>query len=120
MFIRKIKDIRIIGATGKREDHTIGNIFSLVKYHAINIKIFTNTGFFTIINSNKKIRSFKGQQVSIFSLDDTIQIESSNLKYNINKKTLSDLFNGTLNESNGGFFELKISHGNLIIFQTYA
>ena len=119
-IIRKIKDIRIIGATGKREDHTIGNIFSLIKYHAVNIKIFTNTGFFTIINSNKKIRSFKGQQVSIFSLDDTIQIESRNLKYNFNKNIINHLFNGTLNESKDDFFELKISHGELLIFQTYS
>ena len=118
-IIRKIKDIRIIGATGKREDHTIGNIFCLSKYHAVNIKIFTNTGFFTTINSNKKIKSFKGQQISIFSLDDTIKIESKNLKYNFNKKTLNDLFSGTLNESLYDFFELKISHGELLIFQTY-
>ena len=119
-IIRKIEDIRIIGATGKREDHTIGNIFSLIKYHAVNIKIFTNTGFFTTINSNKRIKSFKGQQVSIFSLDNTIQIESTNLKYNFNKRVINDLFSGTLNESVDDFFEIKISHGKLLIFQTYS
>ena len=119
-IIRKIVDIRIIGATGKREDHTIGNIFSLLKYDTVSIKIFTNTGFFTTINSNKKISSFKGQQVSIFSLDNTIQIESNNLKYNFNKSIINNLFSGTLNESKSDFFELKISHGNLLVFQTYT
>ena len=115
-----ITDISIIGASGKREDHMIGNIFSLLNYKDVNIKLFTDTGVFTCIHADQKIESHKGQQVSIFSLDSTIKITSNNLKFNFNKKPINTLFSGTLNESEGDFFELKISHGNLIIFQTYA
>jgi len=115
-----ITDISIIGASGKREDHMIGNIFSLLNYKDVNIKLFTDTGVFTCIHADQKIESHKGQQVSIFSLDSTIKITSNNLKFNFNKQPISTLFSGTLNESKGDFFELKISHGNLIVFQTYA
>jgi thiamine pyrophosphokinase len=114
-----ITDIEIIGATGKREDHTLGNIFSILNYKDLNIKLYTDTGFFTCIHKSQKIASFKGQQISIFTADNTIKITSNNLKYNFNKNNISNLYLGTLNESYSNEFELLISHGSLLIFQTY-
>ena len=116
---QNISNISIIGASGKREDHMIGNIFSLLDYKDLNIKLFTDTGFFSCIHQGLTIDSFKGQQVSIFSVDPTIKITSTNLKYNFNNSGISDIFLGTLNESTSGDFKLKISHGSLLVFQTY-
>ena len=114
-----IKSISIIGATGKREDHTIGNIFSLLKYDNLDLKIYTDIGIFSVVNNDEKIESFKGQQVSIFADDKTIKISSTNLKYNFNKDSLSSLFSGTLNESTGESFILKLSHGKILLFQKF-
>ena len=114
-----ITDITIIGASGKREDHTLGNIFSILDYKDSNIKLYTDTGVFTCIHKNQKIESFKGQQVSIFTADNTIKITSNNLKYNFNETVISTIYLGTLNESTSGEFELLISHGSLLVFQTY-
>ena len=114
-----IHDISIIGASGKREDHMIGNIFSLLDYKDLNIKLFTDTGFFSCIHDEQTIDSFKGQQVSIFSADSTIKITSTNLKYNFNNTSLSYIYLGTLNESTSCNFKLKISHGSLLVFQAY-
>ena len=114
-----IDNIKIIGASGKREDHMIGNIFSLLDYKDLNIRLFTDTGVFTCIHESQNIESFKGQQVSIFSPNPTINITSNNLKYNFNNSAISYLFSGTLNESLSDFFELIISHGSLLVFQTY-
>jgi len=116
---QNINDISIIGASGKREDHMIGNIFSLLDYKDLKIKLFTDTGFFSCVNKNQIIASFKGQQVSIFSIDSSIKITSNNLKYNFNNSSISNIFIGTLNESTSGSFRLSISHGSLLIFQTY-
>jgi thiamine pyrophosphokinase len=114
-----IKKISILGATGKREDHAIGNIFSILKYKDINIKIYTDTGIFSSVHKNKKIASFKGQQVSVFVLDPSIKITSNNLMYNFNKNSISDIYKGTLNESKANSFDISLSHGSLLIFQTY-
>ena len=116
---QNLSDISIIGASGKREDHMIGNIFSLLDYKDLNIKLFTDTGFFSCIHQDKTLDSFKGQQVSIFAVDTTIKITSNNLKYNFNSSIISNIFLGTLNESASDDFELLISHGSLLIFQTY-
>ena len=114
-----IKSISILGATGKREDHSIGNIFSLLKYDNLDLKIYTDTGIFSIVNNDEKIDSFKGQQVSLFADDKTIKISSTNLKYNFNKCYSSSLFSGTLNESIGENFTLKLSHGKILLFQKF-
>ena len=51
----------------------IGNIFSLLDYKDLKIKLFTDSGVFSCIHKSQKIESFKGQQVSLFSTDPTIQ-----------------------------------------------
>ena len=115
-----IKDLTIIGATGKREDHTLGNIFSIIKYSGmINIKILTDTGYFTCVDKSRKIKTKVGQNISLFSPDNTIKVSSKGLKYNLNSECISTLFYGTLNESISKNLEIQISHGKLIIFQSY-
>ena len=115
-----INNIIIIGATGKREDHTLGNIFSIMKYSGvIDIKILTDTGYFTCINKTTRIQSKIGQNISLFSPDNTIRISSNGLKYNFNDSSISSLFYGTLNKSESKIIDIKISHGRILIFQAY-
>tara|TARA_B100001142_G_C14348529_1_gene661002 strand:+ start:8343 stop:8969 length:627 start_codon:yes stop_codon:yes gene_type:complete len=114
-----INKLSIIGASGGREDHLIGNIFSLFKYPKISIKIFTDNGLFRLINNSKELKSFKGQKVSIFTTDNTIKIRTKGLKYNFNNSNISTLFYGTLNKSIKDIISFKISHGSLLIFQSY-
>ena len=115
-----IQSVVILGATGKREDHTLGNIFSIIKYSKlIDIKILTDTGYFTCIRKATKIQSKIGQNISLFSPDNSIKILSNGLKYNFKNTTISTLFYGTLNESISKYVDIKISHGQIIIFQTY-
>tara|TARA_B100000579_G_C22847920_1_gene865540 strand:+ start:3242 stop:3874 length:633 start_codon:yes stop_codon:yes gene_type:complete len=111
--------ISIIGATGKREDHTIGNIFSLLNYNKLNIKIFTDTGLFRVVENGQDINSFKGQNISIFSTDKTIKLTTNYLKYNFNKSIISTIFKGTLNKSIKDKITFKLSHGYILLFQEY-
>ena len=114
-----INSISIIGATGKREDHMIGNIFSIQDYNELDIKIYTDNGIFTCIHKSQKVESFIGQQVSLFSTDPTIKITSYNLMYNFNRNSITHLYKGASNECTNNQFELKISHGSITIFQQY-
>ena len=117
LISNNVKEASIIGATGKREDHTIGNIFSLSKFCSkINLKIFTETGCFICINKDTEFKSFKGQQVSLFTLNDKTKISTKGLKYNFNKNSISTMFYGTLNESVCENFYVKINNECAIIF----
>jgi thiamine pyrophosphokinase len=114
---RGYKNIVILGATGKREDHTLGNISLLVEYAKITtVKMVTDAGtFFPILESNK-IETQKGQQVSVFSIDADTEVTSSGLKYKLVNKKLSNWWTATLNESEGDKFTLEFNTGPLIVF----
>ena len=53
---QNINEFSIIGATGYREDHTIGNIFSILDYNNdIDVKIYSDYGVFSSIKDNLKV-----------------------------------------------------------------
>ncbi len=112
-----LKNITIIGATGKREDHAIANIALLSKYsEKVNVKIVSDYGEFIPLNKSANIKSFKGQQVSIFSLTPETKISSINLKYPLNNYQLEYWWQGTLNECLYDNFTLEFDKGKLIVY----
>lgn len=115
---RGISEIKIVAATGKREDHTLGNISLLLEYMSkVNVEMITDYGVFTPISSTTKFESMLGQQVSIFNIDDS-PITSINLKYSLNKLVLKNWWEGTLNESLGEWFTID-TIGKTIVYRTF-
>jgi len=116
-----LKDILLIGATGERDDHAIANIFLLLNYaKKVNVAMVTNSGYFIPILQTTLFKSFKGQQISIFSTNSNTKITTSNLKYPLINQPLNQLWQGTLNESLGNTFELQFNTGKLIVFIKYS
>jgi len=110
------RDIVIVGGTGKREDHTIGNISLLADYIGnVNVIMVTDTGIFRPLLKSSEILSFSGQQVSIFSIDPETEVTSYGLKYSLSKTKLTNWWFATLNESLGDRFSLDFS-GRLIVY----
>jgi len=113
-------EVIILGATGKREDHTIGNISLLCKYaEKIKICSVSNTGIFTPVLKSTRFESFVGQQISVFSLNPETEISSENLKYPLNELKLTSWWMGTLNESFDESFSINFEKGELVIFQLF-
>jgi thiamine pyrophosphokinase len=113
-----LKDIVILGATGKREDHAIGNISLLASYsRKAKVKILTDYGEFIAINNSATFSSFPGQQISVFSLCAQLKITSSGLKYPLNQMKLSAWWMGTLNESLSDSFSIGFEgDGDVIVY----
>lgn len=115
------KEIIILGATGKREDHTIGNISLLAEYSKeIKVKMVTDTGTITPVLKSSKFSSFCGQQVSIFSIDPETEITSMGLKYSLKRLKLHNWWRATLNESAGDSFELRFTGGPVLVYQKFS
>lgn len=92
------KRIAIVGATGRREDHTIGNISLLTEYNkmGLEVRIYTDNGMFVICNGTTTFGVKTGSQISIFNWK-ARGFKGENLRY-----PLSDfdaLWMGTLNEA---------------------
>lgn len=110
-------DIVIVGATGKREDHTIGNISLLVDYAKnINVKMVTDTGIFLPFLNSCNVQSFPGQQVSIFSIDPETEITSAGLKYPLTHYKIKNWWVATLNVALGDSFTLEFTYGRVIVY----
>jgi thiamine pyrophosphokinase len=114
------RDLVIVGATGKREDHTIGNISLLAEYIKINeVLMVTDTGFFRPFVNGREISSFPGQQVSIFSIDTETEITSYGLRYPLKRSKIKNWWEATLNESLGNSFRLEFGIGRIIVYLKY-
>ena len=115
-----IKEITILGATGNREDHTLGNISLLADYsRRIDALMLTDTGSFRVYDRSVTIASNPGQQVSIFSLDPALKVTSTGLKYPLKNLTLHNWWRGTLNEADADRFSLDFKGGQVLVYQLY-
>ncbi len=115
------KEITILGATGKREDHSLANISLLADYESsVTVQMLTDHGVFTPISSSTTFESFPEQQVSIFSLTPDTLFTTNNLQYPLSKKSLASWWQGTLNEAVGNQFDIEIDRGKVLIFREYS
>ena len=91
------RSIAIVGATGRREDHTIGNISLLIEYAraGVDVRSFTDYGVFVPCNGTTTHKCRKGQQVSIFCIT-AKSLSAEGLLYPIYDFT--NWWQGTLNE----------------------
>ena len=113
--------ITIVGATGKREDHTLGNVSLLLDYArdaSCPVEMLTDYGCFTAIFDTATLPAIPGQQVSIFAFDNRLKITSAGLKYPTGAVCFDTLWKATLNEALSEKFTLTLSHpcGVLLFF----
>ncbi len=124
------RDVVIVGATGLREDHTLGNLAWLVDFAQElqasrardgggSVVLLTDTGIFTPALVSMQFRSHAGQQVSVFSFEPGVQIYAEGLKYALEGVPFTRWWQASLNASLGEAFKLVFEGGPLLVFQTY-
>jgi thiamine pyrophosphokinase len=109
--------IAIVGATGKREDHTIGNISLLIEYAraGCDVRSFTDYGIFIPCNGTTTHQCHTGQQVSIFGIT-AKELSAEGLRYPI--YDFNNWWQGTLNECTGNEFTIH-AQGEYLLFINY-
>ena len=112
----------IIGATGRREDHTLGNISYLVtfaeEHPGADVEMLTDYGRFTAMTGRRTFATFPRQQVSIFTMDPDKPIRGRGLKWPLDGFRARRWWQATLNEAVGTEVTL-CSDGWLVLFCTY-
>ena len=112
-----MRHIAIVGATGRREDHTIGNISLLIEYAraGAQVRSFTDHGVFIPCNGDTTLKCRKGQQVSIFSIT-AKNLSAEGLLYPI--YDFNNWWQGTLNECTGEEFTIH-AEGEYLLFVNF-
>ncbi len=121
-YSKGYNNIVILGATGKREDHTLGNLSLLSIYteSVPDIKIVTDYGYFTVAKKSGTFGSFPGQQISIVPLTGKAVVSSQGLKYPMDKLELKLWYQATLNEAKSDNFTLEFPENcELLIYRTF-
>lgn len=106
-------EVLILGATGLREDHTLGNISLLTDYAPLfkRVEMLSDYGLFTPLLRTTTLTSQPGQQVSIFSVYPEGEISTKGLKWPIKDRILTGWWQGSLNEASGNEFTISLSEG---------
>lgn len=86
----------IVGATGKREDHTLGNIFRALAYEC---EIVTDCGRFIPVRGKATLKVSKGAAVSIFAPDAKTRMTSKGVEWPLDEVRFRNLYCATLNRA---------------------
>ena len=113
--------VSILGATGLREDHTLGNISLMIEYFPhIEVQIISDFGMFYLVRSGEEVNSFPGELISLFSLDNSIRVSSRGLLYPLKDLQLSNWYTASLNEATADRFMLQFeSELPLIVYKAW-
>lgn len=112
-----LRRIAIVGATGLREDHTLGNISLLMDYmrHGIEVRTYTDHGLFLPCRDHAECRCAPGTQVSVFNFG-ARGLHADGLRWPL--RDFDSWWQGTLNTAPTGRFTVD-ADGPFLLFINY-
>lgn len=117
---RRWRKLAMLGLSGGREDHTIGNLSYLVDFASeCEVNAYTDTGVFTPLLRSCVMQSYPGQAVSLFSFQPGLEVYSEGLRYPLSGVRFDRWWNATLNEATAGKITLTFTGGQLLVFREY-
>jgi len=117
---KKCTEIVVLGATGGRLDHAIGNLSALAKFSRTTaVKFIDDTGVFIPIDYKLDITLPVGTIISLLPLSRCTGIVTTGLKWNLNKESLQlGIRESTSNIVVSSHVNIKVRSGDLIAFVT--
>lgn len=122
-FVRpRASRIAILGATGLREDHMLGNVFRLVDFTAAvpDTVLYSDFGTFEIVRGERTFAAQAGDAVSVFAPVPDTKVSSTGLEWPLDGVSLADLWAGTLNRTTGPSFTLRTDGKPILVYRPYA
>lgn len=111
------REIAIIGASGGREDHLLGNLALLPTYASIvdELIMLTDTGYFRLITCPTSIETEIGQQISVFNFYQS-PVTLSGVHWALTNVVLPEMWQGTLNRADQPLISLSCPTPSLLFF----
>lgn len=123
-----VDTIHILGATGKREDHTIGNLSLLMEYarelggqggaaggRAVFVDIVSDWSSAFAITDTCDLNIGEGRSISIICPDNSLKIKSKGLVWPTDNVVFDNLWKATLNRAATDCIRLEFSHPSIAL-----
>ena len=120
-----VDTIHILGATGKREDHTIGNLSLLMEYaremrrqdcgRTVFVDIVSDWSTAFAITDTCTLDVGEGRSVSIICPDNSLNIKSEGLVWPTDNVVFDNLWQATLNRASADRISLTFSHPSIAL-----
>lgn len=120
-----VDTVHILGATGKREDHTIGNLSLLMEYaremrrqdcgRTVFVDIVSDWSTAFAITDSCTLDVGEGRSVSIICPDNSLNIKSEGLIWPTDNVVFDNLWQATLNRASADRISLTFSHPSIAL-----
>ena len=120
-----VDTVHILGATGKREDHTIGNLSLLMEYaremrrqdcgRTVSVDIVSDWSTAFAITDTCTLDVGEGRSVSIICPDNSLNIKSEGLVWPTDNVVFDNLWQTTLNRASADRISLTFSHPSIAL-----
>lgn len=116
-----VSEIVILGATGLREDHTIGNLGLLMEYTRMfdlggrRVSMVSDYGTAFAITDSCELHLGEGRRISLFSADNSLRITSEGLEWPLDNVVFDAWWKATLNRTSAPIVSLHFSHPSAVL-----
>ena len=113
-----IDGINILGATGKHEAHTLGNLSLLMTYEKwwgfweknITVQIVSDYCTAFAIGQSCRLEVGEGRKVSFFCYDSSLRIHTTGLQWPLDEVEFGEWWKATLNRATADEITLEMNH----------
>lgn len=114
-----VDTIHILAATGKREDHTIGNLGLLMEYaregSLPQVDMISDYSTAFVVTDSCDLILGRGRKISLFSPDNSLKLKSKGLVWPTDNVIFDNWWQATLNRTDDDTIHLDFSHKSLVL-----
>ena len=116
--VSEVSEVHILAATGRREDHTLGNLSLLMEFErrfnlsarGISVDLVSDYTTALALGDSATLDVGQGRPVSLFTSDPTLRIHSEGLQWPTEAVVFDNWWKASLNRATADRITLTLSH----------